>query len=104
MISVMPFPVGRGLLHTHSSYMIEKRSFPWKKDLMARKFDALCEPSSLHDDLALFFYLLLKERKKLRGRETVIASLLAPLNDSSACKEEGYLHVPRVIVDALMVS
>ena len=74
------------------------------KDLMARKSDALCESSSLHEDLALFSYLSMKERKKLCGREIIAASLLAPLNDSSACEEEGYLHVPRVIVDALMVS
>ena len=71
---------------------------------MARKLDALCESSSLYDNLALFFYLSLKERKKLRGRETVSASLLASLDGSSACKEEGYLHVPRVVVDALMVN
>ena len=91
-------------MHTHPSYKIEKRSFPWKKDLMARKFDALCKSSSLHDNLALFFYLSLKERKKLHGRETVVASLLAPLDGSSGCKEEGYLHVPRVVVGALMVN
>ena len=90
-------------MHTHLSYSIEKRSFPWKKDLIARKSDTLCEPSSLYDDLALFFYLSLKERKKLRGRETIVASLLAPLDDSSACKEEGYLHILRVVMDALMV-
>ena len=71
---------------------------------MARKFDALCEPSSLYNDLALFFYLSLKERKKLGGRETIVASLLAPLDGSSAWEEEGYLHVPRVFVDALMVN
>ena len=58
----------------------------------------------MHDDLALFFYLSLKERKKLCGRETVIPFLLAPLDDSSACREEGYLHIPRVVVDALIVS
>ena len=71
---------------------------------MARKSNALCEPSSLHDDLALFIYLSLKERKKLCGREIVVSSLLAPLNSSSACEEEGYLHAPRVVVDALMVN
>ena len=91
-------------MHTHPSYRIEKRSFPWKKDLMARKSDAFCEPSFLHDNLALFFYLSLKERKKLHERETVVASLLAPLGGSSACKEEGYLHVPKVVVNALMVN
>ena len=91
-------------MHTHPSYRIEKRSFPWKKELMVRKSDVLCESSSLHDDFALFFYLSLKERKKICGREAVVASLLAPLDDSSACKEEGYLHIPRVVVDALMVS
>ena len=91
-------------MHTRPSYRIEKRSFPWKKDLMARKSNTFCEPSSLHDNIALFFYLSWKERKKLRGRETVVASLLAPLDGNSACKEEGYLHVPRVVVDALMAN
>ena len=90
-------------MHTHKSYKIEKRSFLWK-DLMARKFGAPYGSSSLHDDLALFFYLSMKERKKLCEREIVAAYLLAPLNGSSACKEEGCLHVPKVVVDALTVS
>ena len=71
---------------------------------MARKSNALCESSSLHDILALFSYLLMKERKKLCGREIVAASLLAPLNGSSACKEEGCLHIPKVVVGTLTVS
>ena len=100
----MPFPLAADWCILIRAIRIEKRSFPWKKDLMARKSNALCVPSSLHDNLALFFYLSLKERKKLCGRETVVTSLLAPLDDSSACKEEGYLHTPRVVVDALMVS
>ena len=71
---------------------------------MARKLDALCESSSMYDDLALFFYLSLKERKKLRGKETVGVSLLSPHDGGSACEEENWFLVPRVIVDVLTVS
>ena len=71
---------------------------------MEREFGAPYEPFSLHENLALFSYLSMKERKKLCGREIVAASLLSPLDGSSACKEEGCLHVPRVVVDSLKVS
>ena len=96
------FSARGGRVHTHPCYRIEKRSFPWKRDLMARKLNALCESSSLYDDLAL--YLLLKEREKLQGKEIIGVSLLSPLGDGSACKEENCFCVPRVLVDALTVS
>ena len=41
-------------------------------------------------DYSWMLYLM-RERKKLCGREIVAASLLAPLKGSSACKEEGCL-------------
>ena len=71
---------------------------------MARKLDALCESSSLHDNLALFFYLSLKERKKLCRKETFGISLLSPLGNGSAYEEENCFHIPRVVVDALALS
>ena len=47
---------------------MKKRSFLWRKGLMARESSASCESLSLHGDLALFSFLSVKERKKLCKR------------------------------------
>ena len=59
---------------------------------------------SLHRNPTLFSFLLVKERKKLCERETVTTFLITPLDDNDACKEEGCLHIPRVVMETLKVN